>query len=156
MASKGNITYSRRSGRVLAMQVLYEVDMTGHSMEISLRWLKESMGLLDDAVTIARSLINHVLDNSVKIDEILHRFAPAWPVGQLPVIDRNILRIALYEIFWDTEVPSKVAINEAVELAKKFGSQNSFKFINGVLGSAKTQLDLGQGVSKPTVVGTAL
>ena len=156
MTSKGNITHARRSGRVLAMQVLYEVDMTGHSMEISLRWLKESMGLSDDSVAIARSLIDHVLDNSVKLDDILHRFAPAWPVGQLPVIDRNILRIALYEIFWDTGVPSKVAINEAVELAKKFGSQNSFKFINGVLGSAKTQLDLDKGVSKSTAVVTAL
>ncbi|UCC91017.1 MAG: transcription antitermination factor NusB, partial [Dehalococcoidia bacterium] len=70
-----------------------------------------------------------------KIDQNIRRFAPAWPIEQIPVIDRNILRLAIFELLCDNKVPVKVAINEAVELAKRFGSDSSSKFVNGVLGS---------------------
>ena len=73
--------------------------------------------------------------NRENIDRSIHKHAPAWPVDQIAIIDRNILRLAIYEILFDNKVPVKVAINEAIELAKTFGSENSAKFINGVLGS---------------------
>ncbi|MBC8429660.1 MAG: transcription antitermination factor NusB, partial [Dehalococcoidia bacterium] len=70
-----------------------------------------------------------------KIDQHIKNFAPAWPVEQLPTVDRNMLRVAIFEILLNNNVPVKVAINEAVELAKMYGSDNSSKFVNGVLGS---------------------
>jgi len=79
------------------------------------------------------------LTNREKIDSIIQKHAPAWPVAQLAIIDRNILRIAVFEIVLNNSVPVKVAINEAVELAKMFGSDNSSKFINGVLGAVSAQ-----------------
>ncbi len=71
-------------------------------------------------------------------DENIQSFAPAWPIKQIPVVDRNILRLAIFEILIDNKLPVKIAINEAVELAKTFGSDNSSKFVNGVLGSVST------------------
>ena len=73
-----------------------------------------------------------------KIDKNIQSFAPAWPIEQIPVVDRNILRLAIFEILLDNKVTVKIAINEAVELAKTFGSDNSSKFVNGVLGSVST------------------
>jgi N utilization substance protein B len=70
-----------------------------------------------------------------EIDRYVQKFAPAWPVEQIAMIDRNILRLAIFEILFDNEVPVKVAVSEAVELAKTFGSESSAKFVNGVLGS---------------------
>jgi N utilization substance protein B len=72
------------------------------------------------------------------LDEHIKRYAPAWPVDQIPVVDRNILRLAIFELLIDNRVPVKVAINEAVELAKSFGSDNSARFVNGVLSSVST------------------
>lgn len=82
-----------------------------------------------------REMVKGVIRNKEKIDQNIQRFAPTWPVAQIPAIDRNILRLAIFEILFDNRVSVKIAINEAVELAKKFGSENSSKFINGVLGS---------------------
>jgi len=73
-----------------------------------------------------------------EIDGHIHRFAPAWPVDQIAIIDRNILRLAIFEILFDNKVPAKVAVSEAVELAKRFGSDKSAKFVNGVLGAVIT------------------
>jgi N utilization substance protein B len=76
-----------------------------------------------------------VQDNREKIDDTIRQTAPAWPLDQVAAVDRNILRLAIYEILIDNRVPMRAAINEAVELAKEFGGENSPKFINGVLGS---------------------
>ena len=84
--------------------------------------------------TLERQL-EQVVEHQEEIDGNIHRFAPTWPVEQLSAIDRNILRLAISEILFDNRVIIKVAINEAVELAKKFGSESSSKFVNGVLGS---------------------
>jgi N utilization substance protein B len=80
-------------------------------------------------------LVNGIINNRERIDGYIKRFAPAWPLSQLAVIDRNILRLSIYELLYTSNTPVKVAINEAVELAKAFGSDNSPKFINGVLSS---------------------
>ena len=91
--------------------------------------------LSEENNAFVRELVSQVLQNKEEIDRNIQRFAPAWPIEQIPVIDRNILRLAIFEILFDNRVSVKVAINEAVELAKKFGSDNSSKFVNGVLGS---------------------
>ena len=83
----------------------------------------------------ALRIINGVVDNRERIDKLISGFAPNWPLSQMAIVDRNILRLAIYEIMLGGETPPKVAINEAVELAKVFGSDSSSRFVNGVLGS---------------------
>jgi len=128
----------RRKARVLALQALYEVDSAGHKAEEVLNRLLAEEKLPEENANFAQELVTGVIQNKEKIDQNIQSFAPAWPVKQIPVIDRNILRLAIFEILIDNKVPVKVAINEAVELAKTFGSDNSFKFVNGVLGSVST------------------
>jgi N utilization substance protein B len=120
---------------MLAVQALYEADSVGHEAGKVLDRLLSEEELSEDNADFARDLVKGVVQNKEKIDENIRRFAPAWPVAQIPVIDRNILRLAIFEILLDNKVPVKVAINEAVELAKLFGSDSSPKFVNGVLGS---------------------
>ncbi len=129
---------ARRKARALALQALYEVDSTGHGMEEVLAYLLAVESLTEENVNFTTELVRGVLQNRGKIDENIQNFAPAWPIEQIPVVDRNILRLAIFEILLDNKVPVKVAINEAVELAKTFGSDNSSKFVNGVLGSVST------------------
>jgi N utilization substance protein B len=120
---------------MLAVQALYEADSVGHEAEKVLDRSLSEEELSEDNANFARDLVKGVVQNKEKIDGHIRRFAPAWPVAQIPVIDRNILRLAIFEILLDNKVPVKVAINEAVELAKLFGSDSSPKFVNGVLGS---------------------
>jgi len=125
----------RRKARAIALQVLYEVDSVGHDVETALAHLLPGGKLPEDNAAFARGLVNGVIQNREQIDRHIKKFAPAWPVEQIPIVDRNILRLAIFEILLDNNVPVKVAINEAVELAKKFGSNSSSRFVNGVLGS---------------------
>ncbi len=128
----------RRKARAIALQALYEVDSVGHEMEAVLTRLLAEGGLSKENDAFVRELVSGAIRNKEKIDLNIQNFAPAWPVEQIPVVDRNILRLAIFEILLDNKVPVKVAINEAVELAKMFGSDNSPKFVNGVLGSVST------------------
>ncbi len=121
--------------RALVLKVLYEVDSIGHDMEQTLTLLLAKEELSEENAAFARELVSGVVQNREKIDKNIQNFAPAWPIEQIPVVDRNILRLAIFEILLDNKVPVKVAINEAVELAKAFGGDNSSKFVNGVLGS---------------------
>ena len=125
----------RRKARALALQALYEVDSVGHEMEAVVSRLLAGGGLSEENAAFTRELVSGVIQNREEIDYNIQSFAPAWPVEQIPVVDRNILRLAIFEILLDNKVPVKVAINEAVELAKTFGGDNSPKFVNGVLGS---------------------
>ena len=126
---------ARRRARAIALQALYEVDSVGHDVEGTLNHLLANVELLEENAAFVREKVNGVIQNREEIDQNIENFAPAWPVEQKPVIDRNILRLAIFEILLDNKVPMKVAINEAVELAKTFGSDNSARFVNGVLGS---------------------
>ena len=126
---------ARRRARAIALQALYEVDSVGHDVEGTLNHLLANVELLEENAAFVREIVNGVIQNREEIDQNIKNFAPAWPVEQIPVIDRNILRLAIFEILLDNKVPMKVAINEAVELAKTFGSDNSARFVNGVLGS---------------------
>ena len=129
----------RRKARTIALQALFEVDSVAHDAEQALERLLVEASLPEEGVNFARELVTGVLTNKERIDNIIQTHAPAWPVAQLAAIDRNILRLAMFEILLNNKVPVKVAINEAVELAKTFGSENSPKFINGVLGTVSAQ-----------------
>lgn len=130
---------ARRNARVLALQSLYEVSSVGHDADEALdsRFQECTQAV---AASFCRTLVQGVLANSEEIDKIISAFAPNWPLAQMALVDRNILRIAIYEIIMGHETPPKVAINEAVELAKVFGSDSSPKFVNGVLGSVMESL----------------
>lgn len=120
---------------MIALQALYEVNSVGHDVEKVLPRLLAESWLSGENAAFARGLVSGVLQNKEKIDQHIKNFAPVWPVEQIPIVDRNILRLAIFEILLDNSVPVKVAINEAVELAKMFGSDSSPRFVNGVLGS---------------------
>ncbi len=126
---------ARHQARALAFQILYEVDASGHAAEETLTHLLSEERLTEENASFTRELVRGVIQNKKKIDQNIRSFAPAWPVEQLPAVDRNILRLAIFELLLDNKVSVKVAINEAVELAKTFGSEKSSKFVNGVLGS---------------------
>ena len=129
---------ARRKARALALQALYEIDTAGHEWEGVVTHLLAEEELSEENAVFVRELVSGVIQNKEKIDQSIQSFAPAWPIEQIPVVDRNILRLAIFEILLDNNTPVKVSINEAVELAKKFGSENSSKFVNGVLGSVST------------------
>lgn len=126
----------RRRVRSLAIQVLYEVDTVHHDhKDVLSRVIEENETLSDDAVLFLTRIVEGVVDHADDLDEVVAKAAPEWPVDQLAVLDRNILRMALWELAVSEDTPLKVAINEAVELAKRFGSESSPRFINGVLGT---------------------
>ncbi len=126
----------RRRARSLALQSLYEVDTVGHSpQEVVARHIDQNDSISDDGVAFLREMVLGVNASAPRLDELIASCAPEWPVDQLAVLDRNILRMALWELATSNKTPLKVAINEAVELAKRFGSDSSARFINGVLGT---------------------
>jgi len=135
------MTGARRRARALALQALYEIDSTRHEAEAVVSRLLAEEELPGGNSAFVREIVSQVIQNKENLDRNIQRFAPAWPIGQIPVIDRNILRLAICEVLFDNKVSIKVAINEAVELAKKFGSDSSPKFINGVLGSVSSIAD---------------
>lgn len=129
----------RRRARIVALQALFEADSSRHSpLEVLQRMLAEQ-GLPAPSAEFARALIQGVVEQQDQIDRAIARAAPAWPVDQLPAVDRNILRLAIHEILGDNGTPVKAVINEAIELAKSFGSDNSARFVNGVLGTIQRQ-----------------
>ena len=129
------MTGARRKARATALQALYEFDAAEHQVEAVITRLLAEGELSEENRSFCSELVTGVIKNKDQIDEHIRSFAPAWPIEQIPVIDRNILRLAIFEVLFDNRVPVKVCINEAIELAKYFGGDNSPKFINGVLGS---------------------
>lgn len=125
----------RRQARIVALQTLFEVDSVNHPAEVVLAQRLEEKPLPEEGQTFARQLVMGVLEHRPALDAIIQGIATDWPLEQMAIVDRNILRIAVYEITVDGQTPVKVAINEAVELAKIFGSNSSRRFVNGVLGT---------------------
>jgi len=131
---------NRHLGRIVAMQTLYEHDFRGgYEAQLELtpileRNLDEFRDSIDDT-NFVQDVVQGVHNHQADIDGIIGPAAPEWPVEQIAKIDKIILRIGVYELMIKRDVPPKVAINEAVELAKTFGGENSSKFINGVLGT---------------------
>lgn len=138
----------RRRARCLILEVLYEYDLVSHdALAVLQRRLHEEPEedeerLGNSAVEFGRRLLLGLLDFREQIDQLIARYAPEWPLDQIAVIDRNILRIAIYEILVDSNTPVKVAINEAVELAKLYGSDSAPRFVNGVLGTLTESTDV--------------
>jgi len=126
----------RRLARIVALQTLFELEFAANSPDSVLERTLSMKALTGDGASFARKLVHGVLENQDRLNSTIKRYATAFPVDQLAGMDRNILKIALYEILLDDKTPAKVAINEAVELAKEFGAETSPKFINGVLGTA--------------------
>ena len=137
---------SRHLSRSIVMQSLYEWDFYGKKegalQIITERNTKDFGPGLEDLKFIGE-LVEGVLRHIKEIDNIIEKAAPEWPIAQIPIIDRNVLRIGLSELLYANkeEVPPKVAINEAIELAKTFSGQTSGKFVNGVLGTVYKQLE---------------
>jgi N utilization substance protein B len=129
----------RRQARIAALQALYELDCTKHKVEETSARLRAGETLAQEALSFSEELVKGVLQHKSELDALIKKFAPAFPVEQMPIIDRNILRLAIFEILFNDKTPSKVAINEAIELAKEFGSDASPRLINGVLGSITTE-----------------
>jgi N utilization substance protein B len=130
----------RRRARVAALQALYESDMSTHAALAALERLSEEEGLTGELSGFARALVEGVIEQRSAIDDVIRQAAPQWPVEQISAIDRNILRLAIREILMNNGAPVRAAINEAVELAKSFGSDSSARFVNGVLGSVSLSL----------------
>jgi len=130
---------TRRKARVKALQALFEIDSVGHDVADVLGRQTEDEPIEEESAIFVKALVEGVLGNEEEIDKVIEIYAPAWPVAQMALIDRNILRLAIFEILFNNKVPVKVVINEAVELAKMFGGDNTPKFINGVLGTVSAQ-----------------
>jgi transcription antitermination protein NusB len=126
----------RTRARAIALQVLYETDIANNHLPGDvLQTRLEEIPLGDDLAEFARQIIFGVLPLTQDLDQLIARYAPEWPLDQIAAIDRNILRIAFWEFAVSRETPVKVAINEAVELAKLYGSDSAPRFVNGVLGT---------------------
>jgi N utilization substance protein B len=132
----------RHQARILALQVLYEVDVTEHPLnEVLIRTTEDPDLVVTQPVrTHVDRLVRGAFEQREIIDKYIGDAAPAFPVNQLPAVDRNVLRLAIYELIGEPDVPRKAAINEAVELAKRFGGMNSSRFVNGVLGTVTDRL----------------
>ncbi|MCO5222391.1 MAG: transcription antitermination factor NusB [Thermomicrobiales bacterium] len=130
----------RRQARTLALQVLYEADQTAHDWREVLERSVESETPNPETAAYARLLTEGIAEHRKAIDREIELAAPAFPIGQISPVDRNALRIAIFELRYSSDVPVKVAINEAVELAKRFGGESSGRFVNGVLGTVVDRL----------------
>jgi N utilization substance protein B len=127
----------RRQARIIALQALYELDCTDHAVGevMPARFAEQEEPVSDDIREFAYRLVNGVLKHKTQLDTLIHTHASEWPLDQIAIVDRTILRIAILEFSILGETPIKVAINEAIELAKKFGSDSASRFVNGVLGA---------------------
>lgn len=140
----------RSAARRLALDVLYEAEIRGSLPAEAFDARKDSGWVLpgpgdeegepdlpppnEEVVAYARHLVFGVQEHHAEIDELIARYADRWAIERMPMIDRNVLRIALFELLWSDDVPIPVAINEAVELAKAFSTDDSGRFVNGLLG----------------------
>ena len=126
---------SRKRGRIAALKVLYELDSTQHDPGVVLTRRLADEQLNAEGEQFAREIVTGVWQHRVELDQLIQQHAPEWPIDQMAVVDRNVLRIAIYEFSLAHITPLKVAINEAIEIAKAYGSDSAPRFINGVLGT---------------------
>jgi len=123
---------TRHQARERALQILFQHDIHGKS-GVKLDEFWKEYGTTDDAKAFAEQLVKGVLDHKKDLDALLGKYATNWKVSRMPIVDRNILRAGLYELLWMEDVPAKVTMDEAIELAKSFGDDEASKFVNGVL-----------------------
>jgi N utilization substance protein B len=145
----------RRLARRLALDVLYEAEVRD-MLPVEAYRERERLGWSvdnDDEVVeepsrevlgYARTLVQGVQDKHADIDELITRYADHWAISRMPVVDRNVIRVALWELVWGGDVPVAVAINEAVELAKSYSTEDSGRFVNGILGKIVEDRSVGE------------
>lgn len=139
----------RTRARGIALQALYEIDLVGHPLGTVIQFRLDDNDLDERLTNFVHQLVQGVWPMIEQLDQFIAEHAPEWPLDQVAIIDRNILRIALWEFAVSGDTPIKVAINEAVELAKTYGSDSSPRFVNGVLGSlAARQNEIKQALDK--------
>jgi len=135
------VTDERSHARRISLQALYEIDAVNHQVGDVLNYHTEETVNNDDIQALIRLLVTGIATNRDVIDYVLQEYAQEWPIDQVAIIDRNVLRIALYELGVQVDTPIGVAIDEAVELAKVYGADGSPRFVNGVLGAIANNLD---------------
>jgi transcription antitermination factor NusB len=131
----------RRQARELALQLLYELDVRGEADAgpvIDAFWTRQRAH--DEVRAFADALVRGVKAHQPKIDELIGRFAEHWELDRMAVVDRNVLRAGIWELLWGVDVPSKVAINEALEIVRRFSTEESTRFINGLLDRVRREL----------------
>ena len=131
----------RRQARELALQLLYQLDVRGEpdpGPVLDAFWQREPVE--DEVRAFTDTLVRGVKANQAKIDELIGRFAEHWELERMAVVDRNVLRAGIWELLWGVEVPPKVAINEALEIARRFSTEESTGFINGLLDRVRREL----------------
>jgi len=144
----------RTRARSLALQALYEIDLTEHPMESVLELRLQERELDASLAEFACRIVRGVQPLRKPLDAYIAEHAPEWPIEQVSVIDRNLIRMAVWEFAVNGETPVKVAINEAVELAKRYGSDSSSRFVNGVLGSlADRRVEIGRALAPHLATG---
>ena len=124
---------ARHRGREIALQVLYQVDVTSHPSEEALALFQENFNFKEDSWAFAKDLVTGICENTGEIDKLIEKEAQHWKLSRMTVTDRNILRLSVYELKFRDDIPSKVTLNEAIELGKKYGTEESGAFINGIL-----------------------
>lgn len=147
---------NRHLARTVAMQILFEWDFNNRSQklaEVTERNIEEFAPGLGEDANFIEGLVRGVTKNMVEIDKNIEKYAPEWPIDKITIIDRNVLRLGVYELLVAREVPPKVAINESIEVAKTYGGESSGRFVNGVLGAIFRDLELEEsGVITPEQV----
>lgn len=125
---------SRRQARELALQVLFQVDVGGAAPEAATEYAAREKTLSQEDLAFARRVIFGTLAHLKSIDQVVSRVSHDWEIDRMAAVDRNLIRLALFEIFYCEDIPVAVSVNEAVELAKVYGGDDSSRFINGILG----------------------
>ena len=149
---------NRHLARTIAMQTLYEWDFNGRQTTDVVGLLKENFQQFAPDFSdqgFSEALIRGVLANRTAIDDTITKYAPEWPLEQITIVDRNVLRLGVFELMYSPDVPPKVAINEAIEVAKGFGGESSGRFVNGVLGAIFRDLQAQGKVPSQPVANAA-
>lgn len=133
---------SRRLAREVALQTLYQIDIARTESEEALEFTISEFKVKPAVVSFVRELVSGTLENLSYLDDIIKKAAIDWNIERMAAVDRNILRLAMYELFYREDIPANVALNEAIELGKTFSTAESGKFINGILGKVVHQPEL--------------
>jgi transcription antitermination protein NusB len=132
---------SRRKSRELALQALFDMDMSQNNSEERIELFCQNFTPPSKVLPFFQGLISGVKENKKEIDSLIEKFSSNWKISRISCVDRNIMRIAVYEMLYCEDIPSKVSINEAIEIGKKFGAEDSGSFINGILDSVRIMLE---------------
>jgi len=135
----------RRQARELAMRMLFQTDVGHQDVESVLASVEDLAGVGADTAMLARTLYLGTYEHLAEIDAVLNRYAGDWPVYRMASVDRNVLRLACYELLYRKEVPAAIVINDAVEIAKRYGTEDSSRFVNGILGAIHKVNQSGEG-----------